>query len=467
MTGADDARVASVNTRSAALSVSEAQQAVLARMRALPEQRMPLALAIGHALAEDIHASVTLPPWANAGMDGYAVRRADVRDASSAHPRELRVIDTIAAGSQSRPFIQSGLCARIMTGAPLPPGADAVIRIEDTDGGLQYVRVLNDRDARSTAGNVRPRGEDISDGDLVAARGDLITPALLGVLASIGAADVSVHRAPRVVVAASGNELVDVTEIDAVRDGRAIVSSSSYALPALLRATGADVRVLPALPDDPDIMRDAFARALEHECDLLVTTGGVSVGAFDHVRSVIASLGGRVDVPRVRVRPGGPLAAGHVQGIPWIGLPGNPVSTLVTAELFVRPAVRALAGCSRVLPQLIAVRLAEDVAAPASLTFYLRASLRLASDGVFEAQLTGRQGSNLLTSMSRAHALLEIEGPIERVAAGSMVRALLLDHALLGAIAPPLPDYSAHAPRNTPPATPDASSHPSSYTAHE
>jgi molybdopterin molybdotransferase len=224
-------------------------------------------------------------------------------------------------------------------------------------------------------------------------------------------------------------------------------------LPALLRATGADVRVLPVLPDDPDIMREAFARALEYECDLLVTTGGVSVGAFDHVRSVITSLGGRIDVARVRVRPGGPLAAGHVHGIPWIGLPGNPVSTLVTAELFVRPAVRALAGLSHVLPQRIAVRLADDVAAPAALTFFLRASLRLAEDGVFEAQLTGRQGSNLLTSMSRAHALLEIDGPVERVAAGTMVRALLLDHALLAAPAPREPDRSSHAPRaSSPPA---------------
>lgn len=453
MTRDDDTRHAPVNTRGHGFSVPEARQAILARMQAVPAQRMPLAHAIGHALAEDVHASVTLPPWANAGMDGYAVRRADVLDASSAHPRELRVIDTIAAGSQSRPFIASGLCARIMTGAPLPPGADVVVRVEDTDGGFEQVRIVDDRDARSTNGNVRPRGEDIADGDFVAARGDLITPALLGVLASIGSADVLVYRAPQVVVAASGNELVDVTDIEAVRNGRAIVSSSSYALPALLRATGAEVRVLPALPDDPDIMRDALARALEHECDLLITTGGVSVGAFDHVRSVIASLGGRVDVPRVRVRPGGPLAAGHVQGIPWIGLPGNPVSTLVTAELFVRPAVRALAGCSRVLPQLIAVRLAEDIAAPAPLTFYLRASLRLAPDGVFEAQLTGSQGSNLLTSMSRAHALLEVEGPLERVAAGTMVRALLLDHALLGAVARAPVDRSAAAAHDTSRAT--------------
>ncbi len=438
-----------MNSSSPALSVVDARMAILARMHAVPAQRMPLALSIGHALAADVHATVTLPPWANAGMDGYAVRRADVLGASAELPCALTVIDTIAAGSPLRPHVESGTCARIMTGAPLPPGADAVIRIEDTDRGLERVRIIDDRDARSTTGNVRPRGEDVADGDFIAARGDLITPALLGVLASIGAAEVSVHRAPRVVFAASGNELVDVGDIDAVRQGRAIVSSSSYTLPALLRATGAEVRVLPALPDDPDIMRDAFARALEHECDLLVTTGGVSAGAFDHVRSVITSLGGRIDVPRIRVRPGGPLGAGHVHGVPWIGLPGNPVSTLVTAELFVRPAVRALAGCSRVLPRLVAVRLAEDVAAPAPLTFYLRASLHLADDGVLEATLTGKQGSNLLTSMSRAHALLELDGPLERVAAGTMVRALLLEDALVGQLPQQPTDDSLRAPRST------------------
>jgi molybdopterin molybdotransferase len=252
------------------------------------------------------------------------------------------------------------------------------------------------------------------------------------VLASVGAAEVSVHRRPLVVVLSSGNELVEVGEIAAVRDGRGIVSSSSYALPALLRASGADVHVLPLLPDDPDLMRDAVGRALEMPCDLLVTTGGVSVGAFDHVRAVITSLGGRIDVRRVRVRPGGPLAAGHVLGTPWIGLPGNPVSTLVTAELFVRPVVRRLAGQVRVLPRRVMVRLAEDVSAPAPLSFFLRARLEVASDGVLDARLTGRQGSNLLTSMSRAQALLAIDGPAERVPAGTMVPALLLDGALLG-----------------------------------
>ena len=416
-----------------ALSVDEALSRILARLRPTAAVRMSLEYAIGHALAEDVHADITLPLWANAGMDGYAVQRADVRGADTSSPRVLRVIGTIAAGSEERFEVAAGTCARIMTGAKMPPGADAVVRVEDTDRGLEAVTIHDDRDAQSASGNVRPAGEDVRDGDRVASRGDVITPALLGVLASIGVAEPYVHRAPRVVVAASGNELVNVEQFGRVREGRAIVSSSTYALPALLRSTGADVRVLPLIPDDADLMRDALGRALEADCDLLVTTGGVSAGAFDHVRDVIISLGGRIDVPRVRVRPGGPLGAGHVLGVPWIGLPGNPVSTLVTAELLVRPAVRALAGHSRIVAERISVRLAEDVSAPAPLRFYLRATLAIADDGVLEARLTGRQGSNLATSMARAHALLEIDGPTDSLAAGTMVRALLLDGALLSA----------------------------------
>lgn len=421
------------NAERPALSVAEARAALLARAQALPPERLRLTHAFGLALAEDVYASVTLPPWDNAGMDGYAVQRRDVLGADAASPRTLQVLGTIRAGQAARFVITPGTCVRIMTGAPVPEGADAVVRVEDTDRGDATVRVFADRDGRAALGNVRPRGEDIREGERVAARGDSISPALLGVLASVGAAELLAHRAPRVVIASGGDELVTVDEIDAVRAGRAIVSSSSYALPALLRATGAEVRVLPTLPDDPERLRDALARALEHECDLLITTGGVSMGSHDHVRDVITQLGGRLDVHRVRMRPGGPMSAGHVRGTPWIGLPGNPVSTLVTAELFVRPVIRALGGHHRVHATPVLVRLADDMAAPAALTFYLRVCLERAADGVLEARLSGRQGSNLLTSMARADALVEIEGPTDRVPAGTMVPAVLLDHALRGA----------------------------------
>jgi molybdopterin molybdotransferase len=414
------------------LSVDEAQRALLARVHPVPVEDRLLEHALGHALAAPVTSPVTLPPWPNAGMDGYAVRRADVLGASPEAPVALRVVGELAAGGTTRLVIAEGRAARIMTGAPLPDGADTVIRVEDSDGGTEVVRLHNDRDAQTPTRNVRPRGEDVTEGDAVANAGDTITPALLGVLASVGATTVAVYRAPRVVIASTGDELLEPSGIAAVREGAGIVSSSSWALPALLRATGADVRVLPLLPDDRALQRDALSAALEHDCDLLVTTGGVSMGARDHVRDVIRDLGGRLDVHRIRMRPGAPLSAGHVQGTPWIGLPGNPVSTLVTAELFVRPVVRALGGHRRVAPHPVPVRVAEDMVAAAPLTFFLRVALTVGADGVLEARLAGRQGSNLLTSMARADALLRVDGPVT-LPAGTLHPVLLLDHGLLGA----------------------------------
>ena len=434
MTHGDGADVSRHGGDRPALSVHEAQAALLRRARPLPVETWRLDAAAGCALADDVYATVTLPPWDNAGMDGFAVRAHDVLGATPDAPRLLRVIGSIAAGGRNAPTVMEGTAVRIMTGAPVPDGADTVIRVEDTRtprDATEYVSIVHDRDARTATRNVRPRGEDIVEGALVARAGDTLSPALLGVLASIGCATVAVHRRPRVVIAPSGDELLSVDAIDDVRAGRGIIGSSAWALEALLRATGADVRVLPALPDEPALMRDALGLALEDDCDLLLTTGGVSMGVHDHVRDVIVALGGRLDVHRVRVRPGGPTSTGHVLGTPWIGLPGNPVSTLVMAELLARPAVRALGGHARVLPTRVPVRLAHDVAAAAPLRFFLRASLQLASDGTLAATLTGRQGSNLLTSMARADALLEIEGPREQVPAGTIVPALLLDHALL------------------------------------
>ena len=414
------------------VSVDEARQAMLARAHPLPVEERRLEHALGHALAEAVRSPVTLPPWPNAGMDGYAVRRDDVLGATRDAAVSLRVLGEHAAGGTASLTVLPGTCVRIMTGAPLPDGADTVVRVEDSDRGTETVRLHDDRDAHAPTRNVRPRGEDVQAGDLVARAGDTITPALLGVLASVGATTVPVHRAPRVVLASTGDELLAPTEVDAVREGRGIVSSSSWALPALLRATGAEVRVLPLLPDDRTLQRDALGAALEHDCDLLLTTGGVSMGAHDHVRDVIRDLGGRIDVHRVRMRPGAPLSAGHVQGTPWIGLPGNPVSTLVTAELFVRPVLRALGGHARVVPRTVMVRVAEPMVAAAPLTFFLRVRLSLAADGTLEAALAGRQGSNLLTSMANADALLRVEGPTS-LDVGAMHPVLLLDHGLLGA----------------------------------
>lgn len=416
-----------------ALSIAETLAVLTRQLRPLPVHEVALESALGAALAEEVRSSVTLPPWANAGMDGYAVRRRDVTGASEAAPVSLPVQDTVYAGRRGDAALRDGHAVRIMTGAPIPDGADAVVRVEDTDAGIDVVRIASDRDALMPLGNVRARGEDVQEGATVAHRGDVITPSLLGVLASIGVRVVPVHRAPHVVVCPTGSELLtlDTADVhDRVARGDGIVASSSYALAALLRATAADVTVMPPTEDDPELLADTLGHALELHADLIVTTGGVSAGSADHVRDVVRSLGGIIDVPRVRMRPGGPMAFGRITGTPWFGLPGNPVSTLVTAELFVRPALRLLAGHSKPYARVVPVRLAASFSAPAPLTFLLRAQLAAAEDGVLEAKPSGAQGSNLLTTMSRADALLLVEGPQPAIATGSLQRALLLDDGL-------------------------------------
>lgn len=365
-------------------------------------------------------------------MDGYAVRAEDIRGAGADAPVELHVIATIPAGGASSRSIGPGDAARIMTGAPLPAGADSVVRVEDTDAGEARVRVLSDRDALR---NVRLRGEDIGSGAVAVARGAHLQPGHIGFLAAVGRSRVPVIRRPRVGVLASGDELVDVDRFDEVMAGRRIVSSNSYALAAAVRAAGAEVIALGIVPDDPDALRDRIAGCA---CDLLLTSGGVSVGAFDHTRRVISELGGEAAHRfwRVRIRPGAPLGFGVVGGTPWLGLPGNPVSALVTFELFARPAIRRLAGFNLPHRRATPVRVDEQVSINAPLTHFLRAVVQ-GKPGGLTARLTGPQGSGLMSSMAQANALLIVPPERQHIAGGEVVAALLLHDDLSHAAEPP------------------------------
>jgi molybdopterin molybdotransferase len=360
-------------------------------------------------------------------MDGYAVRRADVMGATRDAPRVLPVLGMSAAGADATtlPWVQQGTALRIMTGAPMPPGADAVLRIEDTDQGIEQVAVFDDRDANGR-GNVRPRGEDVAAGSDLFAGGTTIGASHLGVLASIGAHTVPVHRAPRVTIVSSGDELVMLDRFDEVEAGQRIVSSTSYALPAMLRTAGADVRTLPLVPDTLDALTGALAGALDDGCDLLITTGGVSVGAHDYTRDALAALGGRQTFWRARIRPGGPIGTGTVRDVPWLGLPGNPVSTMVTGSLFAWPLIRRLGGPAGHRPLRLPVRFLDHADTPAPLTYFLRIILSAGADGMPEARLAGPQGSNLLRTMALANALLMIPPEVSRADAGMVFTAILL-----------------------------------------
>ena len=410
-----------------AYAVDEASVKILAAIAARPTERVPLAGALHRVLAEDVVSPIEHPPWDNSSMDGYAVRAADVAGATGESPIVLPVLETVAAGRRPTRPLAPGSAVRIMTGAPIPQGADSVIRVEDTDGGETRVAIRDARDARR---NVRPRGEDLSIGAVAVPRGTMIGPAQLGVLASVGCANPLVHRRPRVAVLVSGDELVDVDAFDAVRRGDRIVSSNSYTLRASALAAGADVEYLGIVPDDRNAYEHAVRGAMD-SADLLITSGGVSVGAFDFTKDVLRSLGADMQLWRVRMRPGAPIGFGMLGRMAWLGLPGNPVSAMVTFELFARPVIRKMRGERRIFPRPIRVRAREELSIGAPLTHFLRAVVEWGDDGPW-ATLTGPQGSGLLTSMARANALLVVPPERPVVAAGEAVSALLLgDGALL------------------------------------
>lgn len=402
------------------LSVHEASAKILGGIRALESERVPLRQAFGRVLAEDVSSPIDHPPWDNSSMDGYAVRAADVASAGDASPVTLPVLETIRAGQRASRSLTPGTAIRIMTGAPIPDGADTVIRVEDTDGGEHEVTI---RDARDSGRNVRPRGEDLRAGAIALTRGTLIGAAHLGVLASVGCALVPVHRRPRVAVLASGDEIVDVDQFDAVRRGERIVSSNSYTIVAAARAAGAEVVELGIVGDDPAAYEAKIAAA--RGCDLLITSGGVSVGAFDFTKDVLRSLGAELHLWRIRMRPGAPLGFGTLEGMPWIGLPGNPVSAMVTFELFARPLIRKQHGETKIFRRTFDVRTREDISLAAPLTHFFRAIVEWGGDGAV-ARLTGPQGSGLLTSMARANALLVVPPERQVVRAGETLRAILL-----------------------------------------
>ena len=403
------------------LAAAEAASRILDEVRRQPALRMPLDDALDAVLAEDVVSPLDIPAWTNSAMDGYAARSEDVRGASDQRPVRLEVVEHLPAGRFPSRAIGPRECARIFTGAPLPEGADSVIRQEDTDQGPDVVTIVRDRDIGV---NIRRAGEDIRKGQTVLGEGSELGPAQLGVLASLAVANPLVFRQPRVAVLGSGDEIVDVDQPEEILSGRKTASSNTHTLLALIRRAGAEPVNLGIARDTPASLREHLTRALD--ADLLVTTAGISVGEHDYLRGVLDELGAEQRFWKLRMRPGAPVGFGLLQGIPWIGLPGNPVSTMVTFELFVRPAIRKMAGHPLPFRRTVNVRLAEPIRLKPRLQHFLRAVVTDGPGGP-EARLTGPQGSGILTSMILANALLIIpEGQFE-TPAGETVRALLLE----------------------------------------
>jgi len=413
------------------LSPGDALRRIMDGVPRLEAEQRPLLRALGCVLAEDVAARADLPPWDNSAMDGFAVRARDVRGASAQSPVELRVVDDIPAGAFPSRELGPGEAARIMTGAPVPAGADGVVRVEHTDGGREIgtadgrVAIFSDADAGK---NVRPRGEDVRTGQTVLRAGTVLRAPHLGVAASLGCARLSVHRRPIVAIATSGDELVDVDGFDQVLAGRKIVNGNSYALAAQVAESGMEPRILGIARDTPDSLRQVIEGA--RGCDALVTSAGISVGEHDHVRAVMEALGTRVEFWRVKIKPGSALAFGIVGGlggIPWFGLPGNPVSTMVTFELLVRPALLRMCGHTRVYQPTVNAVARDAFSARGELMLVPRLTLETA-DGETHASSAGAQGSGVSSSMAAADALGLLAAGTE-VRPGDRMRAVVLGGA--------------------------------------
>lgn len=416
------------------LAVSVARERVLGGVPRLPVTTRDLSSCLGAVLANDVVSPIDLPQRDNSAMDGYAVLAADIRGASARHPVELPVVGNVAAGDGPAEPLRRGTAVRVMTGAQVPKGTDSVVRVEHTEAGVftgevqQKVRIVDDGDAEC---NVRRRGEDIERGKRVLRSGQVLRPADLGVAASVGCAELVVVRRPVVAVLTSGDELVDVSEFDEVLAGRRIVSSNSYTLAAQLAEIGVEVRNLGIAPDEPERMREMLAEA--DGADALITSAGISMGEHDLVLGVLEGMGLELDFWRVRMKPGSPFAFGHIgglRGIPWFGLPGNPVSSMVTFEVLVRPALLRMAGHAAVFTPSVPAICEFSQPTPQRLTHFLRATL--ADDGESRvARLVRAQRSGVLTSMAAADALVVVPEAVDRVDPGQTLSAMVLGGAPL------------------------------------
>jgi len=401
------------------LSAAAALAAILDATPVLPRETVAVASALGRVLAEPVESDRRLPPADNSAMDGYAVRCADVGGASTERSIELPIAYTIPAGGNASRPLEPGQAARILTGAPVPPGADAVVRQEDTESDGERVRVLV---APSPRENIRDAGEDVQRGDCVIDAGAVIGPGHVGMLASLGRSVVAVHQRPRVALLSTGDELV---EPDRSVDGGRIVSSNSYSLAAQCRAVGADPIYLGIARDTPEDVERRFRAGLG--ADVLVSSAGVSVGDYDFVRDVLEKIGCRVVFWGVRIKPGYPLVFGRIEGGPLVfGLPGNPVSAMMTFEQFVRPALRKLTGHRKLYRPTVQARLAETLTKKPGRLHFVRVELERC-DGDIVARGAGNQSSGALRSMTRAQGLLLFPSEDSELAEGDYATVQVLD----------------------------------------
>lgn len=407
------------------LSVEEALERVLSYFHTLEAERVPILESLGRALAEDIYADMDIPPHSNSAMDGYAVLAADTQGASPQNPKVLRIIADLPAGYITDAVVTPGTAIRIMTGAPIPAGADAVVQFEDTQQEGEWVKIM----AEVPKGrNIRLAGEDVRKGTLVLHRGSRIRPQEVGMLATLGRKEVLVTRRPRVAILATGDEVVD---IDAPLAPGKIRNSNSYSNAAQVMRCGGVPILLGIARDDIADLTQKIREGLAQKVDLFLTSGGVSVGDFDVVKKVLAAEGD-ITFWRVRMKPGKPLAFGQIGGVPLLGMPGNPVSAMIAFELFARPAIFKMLGIERWQRPVVEAILVDEVKRKDERRHYLRVRVEKAQatsvgEPEYRAYLTGEQGSGILSSMVYADGVAIIPEDMRHVPAGTRVSVMMLD----------------------------------------
>ena len=379
-------------------------------------EEVPLARAAGRVLAEDVVAAVPLPVFTNSAMDGYAARWDDVGRAAAASPVQLPVVEDLPAGRTDVPPLVPGTVHRIMTGAPVPHGADVVVPVEDTDGGTTTVSITG---APARGSYLRRAGEDLAAGERALPAGSVLGPAQLALAASVGRATVVVHRRPRVLVLSTGSELVSPGR--PLAPGQ-IYESNSLLLSTAVEAAGGEARTLHFVPDDVDRFL-ATVRAELPTADVLLTSGGVSMGAYEVVKDALGGLG-TVDFVGVAMQPGGPQGAGTLDGVPVVTLPGNPVSAFVSFEVFVRPALRAALGVPSPARRRTTALLTAPLTSPVGRRQFLRGRVVGA-----EVTLVGGPGSHLVAHLARADALVVVPEDVTSLPAGGEVEVVLIEGA--------------------------------------
>ncbi len=404
------------------IPVKDARDIVLQHVPILGTECVNLFSGLGRILAEDVTAPYNVPPHNNSAMDGYAVRAKDIQGASSDNSVLLEVIDDLPAGYVSPHTVGKRQAIRIMTGAPIPDGADTIIRVEDTQCGEErQVFICKERPPQF---DMRLAGEDIRQGQVILRRGQQLRPAEIGLLASIGRSSIQVYQRAQAAILSTGDELVDIYE--PLTPGK-IINSNSYSLAALVLESGAIPIQLGIARDTREAVEEKFSHGLR--ADVLISSGGVSVGDYDLVKEILQQQDAEMQFWKVCMKPGKPLAFGHIGGKPTFGLPGNPVSSMVSFEMFVRPALLRMMGHTHIYRSVVSARIKEEFHKSDERKHFVRVFLSQ-KEGRFFASITGAQGSGILRSMSLANGLAVIDEERMHVNDGEDVPVMILDNSL-------------------------------------